>query len=224
MLTLIRREIDDHLLLYLLMLIFGCSWAALYANFYHTAIYSNADGPWPLAEVPEPVFRAHIPFLSLLMFVAFVFQQVQKAFDEKEKISTFLCTSTATRGQLLVSRWLSALTWLSCGLLPMAVVHAFYLSRAMQWSKVHYVEVLLPQLGLIVLVPISCYLLSQFLGLCQRTAASLLIDTVIAAVVITLVAVKGVFPPAIQQISIVLAVLSIAAGIGTWSKSKTISL
>ena len=218
MLTLIRREIEDHLLLYTLMLVFGLGYAALLAFFY------QPTDRFPMAAIPDNVLDCSFWSLMAFMMWAFVFEGVQRGFDQKEKISTFLFTLTSTRGQLLIAKWFAALIWLGCGLLPMALVHAYYLSRAAQWGAVQHVDLLVAQLGLTVLVPVSCYLLSQFLGLTQRPALSLLADVLITAVVISLVFIKGMFPPAIQQISIVLAVLAIAAGIGTWSKFQTTSL
>ena len=218
MLTLIRREIDDHRLVYALMLIFGFGWAVLLAIFY------QSKDRFPMAAIPDDVLDCSFWSLMAFMMWAFVFEGVQRGFDQKERTSTFLFTLTPTRGQLLIAKWFAALIWLGCGLLPMSLVHTYFLSRAAQWGAVQHVALLVAQLGLTALVPVSCYLLSQFLGLTQRPALSLLADALITAVVISLVFIKGMFSPAIQQISIVLAVLSIAAGIGTWSKSKTISL
>ncbi|MCH8218780.1 MAG: hypothetical protein IH892_18635 [Planctomycetes bacterium] len=218
MLTLIRREIEDHLLLYTLILIFGLGHAALLAIYYHS------EDRLPMAAIPDDILEFSFWSLMAFMMWAFVFEGVQRGFDQKEKISTFLFTLTSTRGQLLIAKWFAALIWLGCGLLPMALVHAYYLSRAAQWGAVQHVDLLVTQLGLTVLVPVSCYLLSQFLGLTQRPALSLLADVLITAVVISLVLVKGMSPPAIQQISVVLGILSLAAGIGTWSKFQTMSL
>ncbi|MCH7919751.1 MAG: hypothetical protein IIC50_17415 [Planctomycetes bacterium] len=204
--------------MYTLILIFGLGHAALLAIYYHS------EDRLPMAAIPDDILEFSFWSLMAFMIWAFVFEGVQKGFDQKEKTSTFLFTLTPTRGQLLIAKWFAALIWLGCGLLPMALVHAYYLSRAAQWGAVQHVDLLVAQLGLTVLVPVSCYLLSQFLGLTQRPALSLLADVLITAVVISLVFIKGMFPPAIQQISIVLAVLAIAAGIGTWSKFQTTSL
>ena len=218
MLTLIRREIEDARVFYATMLAAGFGFSGWLAHLY------QSDYPWPMAAIPDDVLDCSFWSLMAFMMWAFVFEGVQRGFDQKERTSTFLFTLTPTRGQLLIAKWFAALIWLGCGLLPMSLVHTYFLSRAAQWGAVQHVALLVAQLGLTALVPVSCYLLSQFLGLTQRPALSLLADALITAVVISLVFIKGMFSPAIQQISIVLAVLSIAAGIGTWSKSKTISL
>ena len=218
MLTLIRREIEDHLLLYTLILIFGLGHAALLAIYYHS------EDRLPMAAIPDDILEFSFWSLMAFMIWAFVFEGVQKGFDQKEKTSTFLCTLTPTRGRLLLAKWLAAIIWLGCGLLPMILVHVYHLSRALSWGAVQHIELLVAHLWLIALVPVSCYLLSQFLGLTRRPAIMLVAAALITAAVISLVLVKGMSPPAIQQISVVLGILSLAAGIGTWSKFQTMSL
>lgn len=218
MLTLIRREIEDARVFYVTIFVVGLGFAVGLARCYQT------DDPWPMTAVPSEVMHSSGGCLVLLMACACIFEIFQRGVDQRGKTSTFLYTLTPTRGQLLIAKWWAALIWLGGCLLPMIVVHAYFLSRAIQWGAVQQVDLLLTHLGLIVLAPISCYLLSQFLGLTCRPTVSLFVDFLIGAVVFSLIIVKGTFPGAIQQIGALLGVLSIAAGIGTWSRFQTISL
>ena len=219
MLTLIRREIEDCPLLYVMTLIFGLGSAGLLSYYYY-----DANDPWPMTAIPGRVLGMPFRLVLVLMTWGPILDIAQRSIDQKDKTSAFLCTLTPTRGQLLTSKWLAALILLICGLVPMIAAHSFFLYRAGQWGEVQHTDAVVAQLGLMALVPVSCYLLSQFLALGSRLTMSLITGMLILGVVISLIIVKVLLPPTIHQVNVVLGVLSIAAGVGTWSKFHTVSL
>ena len=72
MLTLIRREIEDHLLLYTLILVSGLGYATFLA-----VGYLHSKDRFPMAAIPDAVLDCSFWSLMVFMMWAFVFEGVQ---------------------------------------------------------------------------------------------------------------------------------------------------
>ncbi len=130
--TLVRREIEDQGILFVLVLLAGIMHAVWVAGVF------PSGGSIPPTRMPDQVYLMFFYLLLSLSAGGGILAALQIAGDRNRGVSRFLCTLTATRSQILLSKWLAGLAWLVLGLLPAAVVCGVLAHR---WAQVAPIDV-----------------------------------------------------------------------------------
>jgi hypothetical protein len=124
--TLLKREIEDQIILFVLVIIAGISFAGWMAG-----VFPSMKSV-PPTRVPYELVAMFCCLLSGLSIGAGVLAGLQMAGDRTRGVSRFLCTLTATRSQILLAKWIVGLAWVILGILPVALVCAILTQRWVQ--------------------------------------------------------------------------------------------
>jgi ABC-type transport system involved in multi-copper enzyme maturation permease subunit len=110
MLTLIKREIEDAIVFFALAFAFVLPTIA-------ALIYPRPPHPF---GIPEIMYKI-LGFFVFMPLVAAAMGAVQMRADKEKKISSFLTTLAATRGQIFAARIITGLIWILLLYVPLAV-------------------------------------------------------------------------------------------------------
>lgn len=119
-LSLVKREIEDHWIHYVLALLIGCVASVMVYVLFRTLDSSGKSTfvdwtfLWVLGQLP-----------CFMVIDAMALARVQMAGDCRARISAFICTLAPTRAQLLIAKWFSGLVWMGFGLCPLVFAFAF---------------------------------------------------------------------------------------------------
>jgi len=212
MLTLIKREIQDHLVFFILTALFelGLITKLIYeATANHTA--------WSAIGIPSIMWEAFLIFpIFFLPIFATALGAAQMYSDKNKKISAFLSTLATTRRQILSARIITGLLWLLIILGPAAITNAVLLNI--------FPRVALPALGLLInkftiifLCLSACYAFGLQIGWSEKKLLPALGVIFVTAILISLIAIKGFH----FQTMLILAIFAGSAMIRTWQKFMT---
>jgi ABC-type transport system involved in multi-copper enzyme maturation permease subunit len=182
--TLVRREIEDQGILFVLVLVVGI----IHAGWAGGAFPSGAA--IPPTRVPDQAYMMFFYLLLSLSAGAGILAALQIAADRNRGVSRFLCTLTVTRSQVLLAKWLAGLVWLLLGLLPVAVVCGVLAHR---WAQMIPVDV--PAVVAMVtgtgLLGLASYGFGMQTAMTARPAWVVLGSLAFAAGLVSLVVIKG---------------------------------
>ena len=125
--TLLKREVEDQLVLFVLVILAGISFAGWMAGVFPSM------KTIPQTRVPYELYAMFYFLLVGLSIGGGVLAGLQMAGDRTRGVSRFLSTLTATRSQILVCKWIAGLIWVILGILPAAVVCAILAQR---WVRI----------------------------------------------------------------------------------------
>jgi ABC-type transport system involved in multi-copper enzyme maturation permease subunit len=214
MLALIKREIADAAVFFLMTAIFMLILAGTLV--YRVAIW----GSNPVIGVPSVMYTTFgtFPFI-LLPLIAAALGASQMNLDRDKKISSFLATLATTRQQILSAKIITGILWILLVILPIAAVDAVLL-------KV-FPMVVVPDAGFLVrlfvtifLCGLACYSFGLLTGWCSGKLLPASGIILVAPVLVSLIVIKGF---GLQTIIFFLLFIS-AAIIRTWQKFMSLSL
>ncbi len=123
MLTLIKREIEDRMIFFIITAIA----VTIIAGAIVYELTTEVSNKPPLG-IPFIMYKVFGTFpLLFLPLISTVFGAVQMNADKDKKISSFLSTLATTRRQILTAKIITGLLWILVVLLPLAVVDAILL-------------------------------------------------------------------------------------------------
>jgi ABC-type transport system involved in multi-copper enzyme maturation permease subunit len=211
--TLVRREIEDQGILFVLVFVAGI----VYAGWAATAFPSG--GSIPPDRVPD---QAYVMFFYLLLSLSTggaLLAALQIAGDRNRGVSRVLTTLTVTRSQILLSKWLAGLVWLLLGLLPAALVCGVLTHRWVQVIPVD-VSIVVPLITGTGLLALASYGFGMQIAMAARPSWVVLGSLAFAAGLISLVFIKGVG----LHTHVLAASVGLACLVRTWMQFHAIAL
>lgn len=212
--TLIKREIKDNIIMFLLALILaGICEAVIVSSFLRI---ENRFAP---VGIPETVYMI-FPFLIILLsLLAAATGGAQMYLDKNKKICAFLSTLAVTRRQLLTAKMFVGLVWLLVALLPLIAAEILLFQVKPRLIPVDY-SLLVRMYIVTALCGLSCYLLGSNLGLGQNRIAAVLGGGFLCMVLISLIVIKGFGP----ETMLIFGVTSTALAVRAWNMFMSIPL
>ena len=204
MLTLIRREIRDHIVYFIAAVVFSAILIALL-----TAATYNVDDMGDFSVI----VALSIPMLVILVLGFSAMGVTQMYMDRNRRISAFLSALPVSRSRILMARIVAGLLAILIVLVPLsiaAVVLERILAPPIPVSSGHIAEILTT----VFLMAFACYCLGLLTGWTANKIAPTLGALGLNLVLISLVFVKGFGP----DIKFLLVLVIVACLIRTWHK------
>ena len=201
-LILVRREIEDHAIHYVLAFLMGGLCSAIIYVVYKTA---DARGKLLFGDVTPLFFIGLLPCFMVLDVMSLA--RVQIAGDRGAKVSAFMCTLTPTRGQLLIAKWISGLVWICLAVGPLLVTLAL---KGGQMGQI--VPFIRPVMIGIIVTHVTGYAMGQQIGFLEDKGLILVVGALFLCLLASLLVIKGFAMPCYA----LLAVLSAALCVRSW--------
>ena len=214
MLTLIEREIKDHLAFFLGAVIAAAILAALLVSTVRT--YS------PFRDLLIYAVWLLVPAILTLVIAAFGMGASQMYTDRARKVSAFLSALPVTRSRILLARITTGMLAMLTFLIPLAIVSAILLRLFPLPFPIYHVfhdlfsEVLMASF----LMAFACYCLGLFTGWTSNKIIPTLGGLSLTMVLVTLILVKG-FGADTSAILVLVIMASLAR---TWQKFTSTAL
>jgi len=206
---LIKREIEDYAILYVVAAMASCG----------TAIFTYWEygpiDPRDSHEMPQDVLGVLLFVVSGLAVLGASMGCIQMAVDRVARISSFLVTLTPTRTQIFRAKYLAGLLWIVLGLLPILLVHMYTLTeRDLDASLLGSL-----MLGSFLLLLVS-YSLGLRIGLMMRRSLALLVAITVLMGLFMLLAIMGLD----MNCFLLLLLVSLWLVLGAGCRFKTLAL
>jgi len=210
MLTLIKREIQDNLALFII--------AAAVSTIVVTIVVSRivfSPMGQPMAAVPPvmyTVFNFLIPWMSIVYVILGI---TQVGLDRERKVFSFLSTLATTRRQILTAKIIAGLLWMLIILLPLAVADIILINV---FTKTSHVDVS-PLVKIFIstaLIYAVCYTVAMQMGWKQSKAGC-----IIGVVTITPVFISIIFIESFLTQTVLLLLVIVFLTTRTWQKFRS---
>lgn len=201
-LMLVRREVEDHVVHYVLSILIGCVAAVMLTVLSRTLDASGKPAfrdwtfLWILGQLP-----------CFMVIDAMALARVQMAGDRRAKVSAFICTLTPTRAHLLTAKWIAGLVWIGLGLCPLVIASFFIEGQPFIYAP--FVKTVV--VGVIVTL-MCAYAMGQQLGLVESKGLILLVGGLFLCLLASLLVIKGLSMPGFTLLS----VLAVALCVRSW--------
>jgi hypothetical protein len=209
MLTLIKREIEDHIVYFIGAIIISAVLTALLTS----AIYYDEPGDRPVFTVLS------FPVIIVLIIGFSGMGASQMYTDKNRKISTFLSSLPVTRCRILTARIITGVLAILVVLVPLTV--AGTILWRLFTPPIPIFPGLIFDLSVVTfLMGFACYCLGLQTGWTTSRITPSLGGIILTCIFVPLIMVKGFGP----QIKIILLLFIIASLIRTWQKFKHTAL
>jgi len=209
MFTLIKREIQDHLVYFLGAAILSAILIALLVS----AVYHTEAGD-------SPVFIGlSIPVIVVLIIGCTAMGVSQMYTDRNRKISTFLSGLPVTRGRILIARIITGILAILTVLVPLAVAAMISL-RLFTLPVPMYSGLVSEIFAATFLMGLACYCIGLLTGWTSSKITPTLGGLVLTFVLVPLILVKGFG----LHIVVILVLFIVASLLRTWHTFMTTSL
>ena len=212
--TLIKREIKDNIIMFLLVIILaGICEAVVVSGFLRT------DTQFAPVGIPLTVYTIFPFFIIPLSLLAVMMGGGQMYLDKSRKISAFLGTLSVTRRGLLWAKFLTDVIWLVVALLPLVAAELLLFQARPRLIPVDYS--LLVRIYIVTsLCTLSCYLLGLNLGLGRNRIMAILAGALLCLILISLIIIKGFG----AEIMLIFGITSATLAIRAWNVFMSIPL
>ena len=214
--TLLKREIEDQAILFVLVIIAGIALAGWMAGAFPSMRFVTLVPP---TRVPYDLYAMFCLVLFVLSIGAGVLAGLQMAGDQGRGVSRFLCTLTATRSQILVCKWIVGLVWVILGILPVVAVCTILTERWVQLVPIDTSPIVHMVSGSALSICAS-YAFGMQVSMARRPAWVVLGTIPFAAGLIGLVAIKGFG----LHTHLLVALVGLACLVRTWLQFHTVAL
>lgn len=207
MLTLIKREIEDHIVFFIIAII-------LITIYLPIVIYAVLT-PMRQAELPigipgtfYAIFGSLLPFPSL---IAAALGATQMYSDRSKKISTFLATMATTRSRILTAKVIVGMLWILVVFVPIAAADAILLKAFPRIAPIDLT--LLVKLFVTAFLACSaCYCVGLQMGWNQNKFFPILGAVGLSPILLSLIIITGFG----VETAIILLLLILASMVRTW--------
>ncbi len=213
MLALIKREIIDSAVFFLITAIFVFALSSSLA--YRVAMGFENNQAF---GVPSLMYEFFFVFIYLALFPT-AFGAVQMNLDKNKNTSSFLATLATTRRRILLAKIITGLLWILLVFVPFAVTDAVLL-------KV-FPRAALPDAGFLIRIfvtfficALACYSFGLFIGCRAGKLIPALGVIMVTPILVSLIAIKGFS----AQTMIIFILFTVAATIRAWQKFMSSSL
>lgn len=211
---LIKREIKDNIIMFLLAVILaGLCEAIVVSGFL------RSDSQFAPVGIPLAAYMIFPFFIISLCLMATAMGGVQMYFDKNKKVSAFLSTLPVTRRRLLLAKMLAGIIWLLVAMLPLVAAELLLFQVRPRLIPVDY-SLLIRIYTVTGLCSLSCYLLGSNLGLGRNRAAAIIAGALLCLTLISLIIIKGFNP----EIMVIFGITSAALAVRVWNVFMSIPL
>ncbi len=202
LLILVKREIEDHAIHYILAVVMGCI-----ASMIMYVLYRMADAAD--RSLSEDLFVHPIVgvFPCFMILGAVLLASVQIAGDRRARASTFICTLTPTRSQLLIAKWISGLVWILLAVGPLGVTLAL---KGGQMGL--YIPLVKTAMTSTIVMQVTGYAVGQQIGFVENKGRALVVGALFLCLMGSLLVIKGLAVPCY----VLLAALTVALCVRAW--------
>ena len=214
MLTLIKREIEDNLVYFIIAVIL----AAIFIAIGISMAYHSESGD--MNATINRFLRGVSPLLTIWCTLGFCAMGVsQMRTDRTKKISSFLLTLPVTRRRILIARIITGILVILVVFVPVIVMNAILLQRFGHLTPPDN-ELFFDIFIVAFLISFACYCIGLHDGWNSGKVVPILGSLLLTLIFIPLVIIKGINPQALVILSLFIAALLIR----TWQKFMTTSL
>jgi len=214
MLALIKREIADAAVFFLITAIFVLILTGMLV--YRVAIGWGSD---QILGVPSTMYKIFGNFFPFIFLIAAVLGALQMYLDRDKKISSYLSTLATTRRQILSAKIITGVLWILLVILPIAATDAVLL-KVFPMVAVPDAGFLIRIFVTIFLCGLACYSFGLLVGWHSGKSLPALGIILVTPILVSLIVIKGF---GLQTIIFFLLFIS-AAIIRTWQKFMSLSL
>jgi len=206
MLTLIKREIEDAIVLVLGAVIFTAIVITVWVSCVYRGMSVLNIGSWPTAAF-------------IFTIICCVMGIWQMRTDRTKKISSFLLTLPVTRRRILIARIITGFLVILLVLVPVTIT-AFVLLQRFGPPIPLYKDFFLDIFVAAFLMSFACYCIGLHNGWSSGKVVSILGSLILTGLFLPLVIIKGIGPQALVIVSLFITALLIR----TWQKFMATSL
>lgn len=198
---LVKREVEDHAIHYVLALLMGGIASALIH-----VLYKTADLAFGILFDERMLFFLLGQLPCLMVLDAMSLARVQIAGDRRARASAFICTLTPTRGQLFIAKWISGFIWMLLGLCPLLLTLAF------TWPPELYPRLVNMMIAGVIITLVTAYAMGQQMGFLEDKGLVLVVGALFLCLLASLLVIKGFAMP----LYAILTVLTVALSVRSW--------
>lgn len=214
MLTLIKREIEDNIVFFIIAAIIAIVFTAI-------PIYSVLTDEMGKIPIGIPISMYTIfPFLFLFVpLICTAFGATQMYTDRNKKISTFLATMATTRKRILTAKIITGLLWICIVIVPLAIAEVVLL-RLFPLIVPADTSLLVKLFITLFLICLACYCLGLQMGWNTNKFFPILGSLAVTPILMSIIIIKGFG----IETAIILLLLAIASMLQIWQKFMTTPL
>ena len=212
--TLIKREIKDNIIMFLL--------AVILAGICEAVVVSGFLRPYTQyipAGIPIVIYVILPFFIISLCLLAVTMGGIQMYLDKRGKISAFLSSLAVTRRGLFSAKLLAGIIWLVVALLPLVAAELFLFRVKPRLIPADY-SFLVRIYIVTVLCALSCYLLGLNLGLWRNRIVAILGGALLCLILMSVIVIKGLD----SEIMLIFGITSAALAVRAWNVFMSIPL
>ena len=214
MFTLIKREIEDNAMVF----IFGLAVTLIGVGWITTVVAADATRKVPIG-LNEAMYGMFLFLIPITAFLANVLGAAQMYKDKNQKISAFLLTLATTRNKIISARIIAGVIWILMVIVPIAITELILVQVFP--ILIPYPKALIIKLFVTMfLMSLCCYSIGLVVGDSKRKNFSQIMGTITAAILLTLIVIKG-FGADTALILIILTVVLLGK---VWQKFSTAAL
>lgn len=213
MFALIKREIEDSIVFFLITAIFM---AILVSRLvYRVAIGLGGSQAF---SVPSSMYKI-FGFFPIIFLIATVFGASQMSRDRDKKISGFLATLATTRRRILAAKIITGFLWILLVILPIAAADAVLL-KVFPKAVIPDADFLRNVFITVFLCSLTCYAFGLQIGWRSGKLWPALGVIFVTPILVSLLVIKGIG----FETMIILSLFITAAMVRTWQKFMSTSL
>jgi ABC-type transport system involved in multi-copper enzyme maturation permease subunit len=215
MFTLIKREIEDAIVFFLITAIFIAMQVSVLVYAIGTGWESNK-----MIGVPSIMYGSigSLPF-NFLFIVAAALGAWQMKVDRNKRISGFLVTRATTRREILGAKMITGFLWILLVVLPIVVTDAVLL-KVFPKAALPDSGVVIKMFATVILCILTCYSFGMLIGWRVEKLLPALGVLFVTPILVSLIAVKGFG----LQAGVILSLFTAAAIVRMWHKFMTTAL
>ncbi len=199
---LVKREVQDHAIHFVLAFILGCIASVIIYVFCKTV---DSMGALVLTSGTLVFILGQLPCFMVLDAMSLA--RVQIAGDSRASVSAFICTLTPTRGQLFIAKWISGLVWIFLAVGPVL------LTLALKGGQLGpYVPLIKPAMTGVIVLHVTGYAMGQQIGFLANKTLILVVGALFLCLLASLLVIKGLTMPCYA----LMVVLTVALSVRSW--------
>lgn len=214
MLALIKREIDDHMVFFVVAAIAAFVFVFTLVRLEIPVINSKLP-----VGIPITAYSILFWFLPALSVASAALGAAQMYSDKNKKISTFLSTLATTRRQILTAKIITGVLWILFALLPLAIAQTILLHIFPRLVPID-ITFLVKAFVLTFLASLACYALGLQMGWNSNKLFPTLGSIALAPLLLGVIVIKGVC----IETAVLLLLFAASMILRTWKRFISTSL
>ncbi|MCK4886614.1 MAG: hypothetical protein KAS96_04450 [Planctomycetes bacterium] len=214
MFTLIKREIEDNMRLFIL----GLAISLTTVCYLSTTVAMEAT-KWVPTGLNGAMYNIFVLLIPVAAFLATALGSAQMYKDKNQKISAFLLTLATTRNKIISARIIAGLIWILMMIVPIAITELILVQIfpvLIPYPKAMIIKLFVTMF----LMSLCCYSIGLIIGDNKRKNLSQIMGMIITIILLTLIIIKGVR----ADTALIFIILTAALLGKVWQKFSTAAL